>query len=104
MHSHNYTLRQIYGRRFIEGEADAFIYGRQTSVPRAAVGLISSCVRDAIAHGRHRDLRGLLASPARRSVYHWAYFRGRRHGERRIRSNDSDTSTGQKVVLDRYEG
>ncbi|MDX1932665.1 MAG: glycosyltransferase family A protein, partial [Capsulimonadales bacterium] len=26
MHSHNYTLRQLYGRRFIEGEADAFIY------------------------------------------------------------------------------
>ena len=26
MHSHNYSLRQLYGRKFIEGEADAFIY------------------------------------------------------------------------------
>jgi rhamnosyltransferase len=104
MHSHNYTLRQIYGRKFIEGEADAFIYGGHTSVTRATVGLISACVRDAIAHGRRRDVRGLLASPARRSVYHWAYFRGRRHGERRIRLHDPDASMGQKVVLDRYEG
>ena len=31
MHSHNYTLRQIYGRRFVEGEADAFIYGAAPS-------------------------------------------------------------------------
>src|SRR5262245_22340886 len=25
MHSHNYTLKELYGRRFIEGEAGAFI-------------------------------------------------------------------------------
>ena len=36
MHSHNYTLRQLYGRRFVEGEADAFIYGGGDSLPAMA--------------------------------------------------------------------
>ena len=26
MHSHNYTLKQLYGRKFVEGEADTFIF------------------------------------------------------------------------------
>jgi len=26
MHSHNYSLIQIYGRKFVEGEGDVFIY------------------------------------------------------------------------------
>ena len=31
MHSHNYTLRENYGRRFVEGEADAFVLGNKPS-------------------------------------------------------------------------
>ncbi len=31
MHSHNYTLKQIYGRKFVEGEADVFIYNKRFS-------------------------------------------------------------------------
>lgn len=104
MHSHNYTLRQIYGRRFIEGEADAFIYGGRASAVRSAVQYISALARDIGAHAAQRDVAGLLAAPARRGVFQWAYLKGRRHGDQRIRCHDTDTATGQRVVLDRYEG
>jgi rhamnosyltransferase len=104
MHSHNYTLRQIYGRRFIEGEADAFIFRQPLTGLAAARGLAGSLASDFVAHVKASDLPGLALSPARRAVYHWAYLKGRRLGERRIRLDDRNTSTGQKVVLERYEG
>ena len=32
MHSHNYNLKQLFNRKFIEGEADYFIYGARPSL------------------------------------------------------------------------
>ncbi|HVZ72980.1 MAG TPA: glycosyltransferase [Polyangia bacterium] len=101
MHSHNYTLRQLYGRRFIEGEADAFIYRKHESALSLARRWAASVWHDAGAHARARDWAGLLASPVRRAVYQWAYGRGHRLGERRIASGNRDASIGQKTVLAR---
>lgn len=103
MHSHNYTHRQLFGRRFIEGEADAFIHRRPFSLAQAARGFVGSLESDLRAHLRTGDLAGLAASPSRRLVYHWAYLRGRRLGERRIQTGDGNASAGQAVVLERYE-
>jgi rhamnosyltransferase len=97
MHSHNYTLRQIYGRRFIEGEADAFIFRQRLSLLQAIRGVGGSIWSDVGAHLRARDFLG-------RGVYHWAYLKGRRLGEQRLVLNDRNAATGQKVVLDRYHG
>jgi rhamnosyltransferase len=102
MHSHNYTLRQLYGRRFIEGEADAFIYRNHDSRRARVVAAVRSMVNDvAFSLSRGHPLQAALAIP-RRIVYHWAYFKGRTLGERRRRQNDNDTSLGQKAVLSRY--
>jgi hypothetical protein len=57
---------------------------------------------DAAYHLRERRLVEMAMVPVRRSVYHWAYFRGRMHGEARRRSGSSDVLTGQKAVLGRY--
>lgn len=103
MHSHNYTLRQLYGRRFIEGEADAFIYGGSESVPQRALRTLRSIASDVVAHVRARDAVGLAMAPARRVVYQWAYYQGHRHGEGRVARGDRDASVGQRVVLDRHE-
>lgn len=102
MHSHNYTLRQLYGRRFIEGEADAFIHRDRVSVPKLVARAAASVLNDLGSHLRARDWRGLALSPVRRTVYHWAYHQGHRLGERRIDHGDADARVGQKVVLDRY--
>lgn len=103
MHSHNYTLRQLFGRRFIEGEADAFIYGGRPSLIRAVRNTVSSFARDLKAHLSARDLAGILRAPLRRGVYHWAYFRGNSHGFGRRVSGNGNAEFGQRVVLSRYE-
>lgn len=103
MHSHNYTLRQLYGRRFIEGEADAFIHQDAHSLVQLFLGWLSSCYRDLPPHLQALDLAGLMATPARRWVYHWAYHQGHRLGEKRQRDQDSNWRIGQTTVLDRYE-
>jgi rhamnosyltransferase len=102
MHSHNYTLRQLYGRRFIEGEADAFILRDQVPLPRFLRRLCSSWARDAQAHLAARDAAGLALSLPRRWVYHWAYWKGHSLGERRLKTGSGDASIGQQVVLKRW--
>ncbi len=103
MHSHNYTLRQIYGRRFIEGEADAFIYQDQDTLARLTKRFLASSIRDGWNHLQAGDWQDMLKIPARRAVYHWAYYQGHKLGESRITSGNSDSSQGQKAVLERYE-
>jgi len=102
MHSHNYTLRQLYGRRFIEGEADAFIREERFGWSGAVRAWLGSLASDLKYHIEAHDFLGLLAAPVRRGVYHWAYLEGRRHGQRRIANVDADTAFGQRIVLDRY--
>lgn len=103
MHSHNYTLRQLYGRRFIEGEADAFIYRQHESLLLALGRALIATVRDALLHVRVGDAMGLLRTPARCLVYAWAYHQGHVHGERRRRRGDTDLRVGQQVVLKRHD-
>lgn len=103
MHSHDYTLRQLVGRRFIEGEADAFIYRGDDPLWRRAAATATSIARDVGAHLSARDARGLALSPVRRAVSAWAYHRGHRLGQRRLARGDRDASVGQRVVLERWE-
>ncbi|RMH62056.1 MAG: glycosyltransferase [Zetaproteobacteria bacterium] len=103
MHSHNYTLRQIYGRRFIEGEADAFIYRDRDGIARMFTRYVASVGRDVAWHVRCGDWLGLAKSPVRRAVYQWAYYKGHKLGERRIAEGDDDAGIGQRTVLSRYE-
>jgi rhamnosyltransferase len=102
MHSHNYTLRQLYGRRFIEGEADAFLYGEKPSLARSGARILRSIASDVKAHIRAGDYAGLVASLPRRSVYHAAHFRGLSHGDGRRRTGNTDVTVGQEAVLSRY--
>ena len=102
MHSHNYTLRQLYGRQFVEGEADAFIFTERVSALRCIANGVGQSLRDVPWYLRSRDIAGLLSVPIRRSVHQFAYWRGRRLGERRLTTGDRDTSLGQRAVLSRY--
>jgi len=99
MHSHNYTLKEIYGRRFVEGEADAFIYGRRISFIMMLFLFLKSCLIDAKLHMKRRDLYGLLAAPARRIYYQWAYFKGNKKGNQRKTEGNNDRSFAQRIVL-----
>lgn len=103
MHSHNYTLKQIYGRRFIEGEADAFIFRGSYSLFFMLTDIFKSSCRDLMYALSHLELKEILPIPFRRSVYYWAYYKGHFHGIHRIKKGDDDATHGQKEVLSRYE-
>jgi rhamnosyltransferase len=103
MHSHNYTLSQLYGRRFIEGEADAYIYKNNYGYGSFIKDWIKSTARDVYVHIKSLDLVGGCLAPMRRMVYYWAYYQGHKHGERRVKSNDVDASLGQETVLSRHD-
>lgn len=104
MHSHNYTLRELYGRRFVEGEADAFIHGDADSLPRLLRRTLGAAGRDLVHHLQARDPLGLAAAPVRRAVSHLGYFRGHKLGEARRARGDGDASVGQRVVLEQFGG
>jgi rhamnosyltransferase len=104
MHSHNYTLREIYGRRFVEGEADAFIQGAGFGVGGAARHFVGSVVRDVSYALAARDARGALAAPVRRAVHQWAYLQGRRHGDARKTVGSADPGLAKRVVLEQFGG
>lgn len=103
MHSHNYTLRQLYGRRFVEGEADAFIFGVADGVARMVVRAKLAMARDILRCLRDLDLVGLPSIVPRRVVYFWAYHQGHKLGKQRIASGDRNAATGQTVVLTRQD-
>lgn len=103
MHSHNYTLRQIFGRRFVEGEADAFIYQGKARLRSIVTRAISSATADMVYQLRRGYARELAVTPVRRLVYHLAHYKGHRLGERRRAKSLRDAGIGQRVVLSRYE-
>jgi rhamnosyltransferase len=104
MHSHNYTLRELYGRRFIEGEADAFIQEDRDTPLRALGRTLGAAARDVVHHLGARDPVGLAAAPLRRVVSQLGYHRGHKHGEARRARGDGDASVGQRLVLERFGG
>jgi rhamnosyltransferase len=102
MHSHNYTLKQIYGRRFVEGEADIFIYKKFDNIFKMSYRVVKSILSDIKYHIKVFDLKGLILAFPRRFVYQYAYYKGQKLGEKRWLSGDGDTSCGQINVLSRY--
>lgn len=103
MHSHNYTLRQLYGRRFIEGEADSFIYSSSYNILNMLLDWSKATLRDFFFYVRCKDLWGIPRIPILRFVYYWAYLQGHRLGTQRRHTNNHDASQGQNVILTHYE-
>ncbi len=102
MHSHNYSLRQVYGRKFVEGEADAFIYDTEPSILRSLTRLARMFLRQVVLHMKGADLKGLLLIPARCFVTEKAHYRGLQLGHKRRLEGDTDPSKGQVTILSCY--
>ena len=100
MHSHDYTLRQGWGRRFVEGEADAFLRARPTPAWRVMARALRGAAADArAACGRDGALGELPKDLARRAVDAVAWARGHRLGWRRRRRGDADARLGQRTAI-----
>lgn len=103
MHSHNYTLKQLYGRRFIEGEADAYSLKGFYSFPKMMGNIFKATIRDMVFYLKSFEFIGLFKIPFLRLVYFWSYWKGFRLGKKRIKKGDRDGSIGQREVLRRYK-
>lgn len=103
MHSHNYTFKQLYGRRFIEGEADAFIFKNNYGFISMLLDYFKACLRDLLFYIKSNDWFGMPKIPLLRFVYYWAYYKGHRLGKKRQKKGDQNTSLGQKEILKRYD-
>lgn len=103
MHSHNYTLKQIYGRKFVEGEADTFIYQRKPSCLKMLFSMIKQSSRDIIYLLKTGIIAEIPAAIPRNITYNWAYYKGLKLGYNRKKTGNQDISIGQKNVLSRYD-
>jgi len=101
MHSHNYTFAQIHGRRFIEGEADAWMQRGQKRVSLnyklLRAGL--QALRDVQTAVRQRQLQAACYALPRRLYWEWAHEQGFKHGERRLKDQSLGAEQGQRTVL-----
>jgi rhamnosyltransferase len=102
MHSHNYTLPQIWGRKFVEGEADAFIFGAVPSIGTMLWRIATSTLKDMAYCLGAWDGAGFFAAPVRRLVYHVAWEKGCHLGYKRKLEGNTDPSAGQETVLSTY--
>lgn len=114
MHSHNYTLSQIYGRSYIEGEADAWMrpyhstsFLSQGAALRMAKRFLRAGfqgLKDAYkawATGRAGEAWGSLP---RRLMWEWGHEQGFRWGLQRLAAGgiEDQSQRGQAVVLQRH--
>jgi rhamnosyltransferase len=102
MHSHNYSLKQVYGRKFVEGEADAFIYDKKACVFRSIKRITRMFFREILLHIKEVDLKGLVLTPARLFVSEKAHYQGLNLGHKRRLEGDTDPSKGQVTILSYY--
>lgn len=102
IHSHNYTLRQLYGRRYIEGEADCFIYGSTLTPLRAFSQYARAVAQDWLWMAHRGYWRDMVTAPVRRAVFWYAYWLGQQWGQQRKRDNNLDIRHGQTTVMKRY--
>ncbi|NRA34996.1 MAG: glycosyltransferase family 2 protein [Polyangiaceae bacterium] len=103
MHSHNYSLRQIWGRRFIEGEADAYVCGGRPNIRTSVRSGVAACWKDVKLSLQLGSVRALCLSPVRRIVGEWGEYRGRKLGTDRLLKGCKDSRNGQRVVMANHE-
>lgn len=103
MHSHNYNLKQLYARKFIEGEADAFIYKNKYTLAKAAKQYLAAVGGDLWAGVKKGKVSEIWQTPLRRLVHFFAYYKAHRFGTARRVSGSSNRSRAQKEILSRYE-
>jgi rhamnosyltransferase len=60
MHSHNYTIKQLFSRCSVEGDADAFIYNNKFSLLKFGFSLMKKIVKFSLVNLKSRSFRFIL--------------------------------------------
>ena len=94
MHSHNYNYKQLFNRKYVEGEADAYIFGTPLNLYNLIKNYCGSLYHDLIFHLKKHELAGFFKSIPLRFIYHYAHYKGHRYGMKRKSSNDKKLTFG----------
>jgi rhamnosyltransferase len=81
-HSHNYTLKELYRKKFRHGVTFAQTYGRRASLPLQTLELCKEWLRDFLYAVRKGRPDTLPYNIAYRAVIHTALYRGLKEGAR----------------------
>lgn len=81
-HSHNYTLRSLYHKKFRHGVTFAKIYGRRANLFFQMLELGKECTRDFLYAVRKGRFDTIPYNLAYRAVIHTALYRGLKAGAR----------------------
>lgn len=85
-HSHNFTIRGLFKKRYRHGIAFVEIYDAKPRALRQTVQCAREIVRDFLYAARKLRFDTIPYNVAHRVVIHWAYYQGEREGWRRRRA------------------
>lgn len=94
MHSHNYSLKQLFNRRYVEGEADVFIFQQQYNLKNCIRSYLGSIFNDAKYFFKTQQFSYLFNSVLLRAVYHYSYYLGHNFGQKRAGEEKLDLTFG----------
>jgi rhamnosyltransferase len=83
-HSHDYTLAQLYRKRYRHGIAYVYIYGTRPDLLRQSFRCARELVRDLLFAVRKLRIDTIPYNIVYRIVIHYAYYRGGCEGQRRF--------------------
>jgi rhamnosyltransferase len=84
VHSHNSPLNVQYRRKFVEGEADVFIFKKKPAFFEHMARWGLDVVRDVKYFLPRNEYMAIVKCPLQRFVYNYAYYRGMLIGYKRI--------------------
>ncbi len=79
-HSHNYSFREFFHRKWIEGQAERLIFGRQANMVRQALAALREMIRDLIRAVAKGAILTIPYNIAYRLVGHTGFYRGLKNG------------------------
>lgn len=94
MHSHNYTFKQLFNRKYVEGEADAYIFEEKLTLFKSIRNFIGSVYRDFIFHLKQKRLSEFFNCILIRVVYHASHYWGYKNAMKRKNANNKNITFG----------
>lgn len=88
MHSHNYSFKEIHNRKFIEGEADFFIYGMKPNLSLLLFNFCKRVISEFIYYVRNGHLLSMIKILPRNFYYFLGYYHGLKNALKRNKTND----------------
>ena len=87
MHSHNYTNKEIHNRKFIEGEADFFIYRIKPNVIKIIYSFVKRSLSEILYYIKTGNILSTYKILIRNYFYFLGYYRGLKNALNRSITN-----------------